>query len=90
MGRAGGTGSAGDKSSDLEIQAYLRTLIEGGVLPPSAPARMRAGWYSESYGCTACGVMISVGDIQYEWTNPTATVLHFHAHCVDLYRRFRE
>lgn len=78
-----------NKPSDAAIKARLRSLIDGGVLPPTLPSQMWAATCASAHTCIACGGMIEVGKPEYEWTNDAVLVLFFHQRCMELYRDFQ-
>jgi ribosomal protein L24E len=78
-----------NKPSDATIKARLRSLIDGGVLPPTVPNGMRSSVCRTAHTCIACGVMIELGEPEYEWTNDAVVVLFFHRWCMKLYRDFQ-
>ena len=91
MARGRGADSPGEKEpSDIAIRARLRTLIDGGIIPPTVPRRMWVGKCHTAHTCIACGVMIELGESEFEWTNDVGVVFFLHGRCTELYREFRQ
>jgi hypothetical protein len=68
------------------IRARLRSLIDEGVLPRAEP-RQAWSWTSPgSRRCTACGLSVVKGELEYELTTAAAPgILRFHLQCFRLY-----
>src|SRR5215510_10231621 len=85
-----GGGGTPVEVSRLVIQARLVALIDGGVLPATAPARLFVGRCLEAHACTACDVDIYPEEPEFEWTNAGNQVLYFHRRCAEIYRTLKD
>ena len=60
-------------------------LIDSGALPAITPRRMFIGPCREIHPCIACGMDISTGAQEFEWTNPGNLIVFFHRRCGEMY-----
>ena len=81
------SGGAGDPlPEEMLIQARLRRLIQGGVLPADVPSLMWFGPCLEAnHQCAACDGLIHHHDTEFEWEHPDGPRF-FHRRCVEVWR----
>jgi hypothetical protein len=71
--------------SPANIRTRLLGLIDRGALPAVMPRRMFIGPCRETHPCIACGMDITTGAQEFEWTNPGNLILFFHRRCAEIY-----
>jgi len=71
--------------SQANIRTRLLGLIDSGALPTVTPRRMFIGPCREIHPCIACGMDISTGAQEFEWTNPGNLIVFFHRRCGEMY-----
>ena len=78
-------GAQDPAASQANVRTRLLGLIDRGALPAVVPRRMFIGPCRETHPCTACGMDITMGAQEFEWTNPGNLILFFHRRCADIY-----
>jgi hypothetical protein len=71
-----------------EIAALVHASIQAGLVPTEAPDTV---WVGKGTGktCDACGLPVTVVDIEYETDLPSGRTIRFHLPCFTVWHEER-